>query len=294
MHALWTVAHGTSLAGVCYAMYPFRVAGGPGDGRPPEPRWRPVASNLLLDAVVSGMLLVAALLLTVFSAHRRDHPSSSPASGLARAVPVALAATVAFDAVSIYLGEGYWNHYLVELAVPLALAAGLAAERRPRAARVTGGLVVASAAAAVLVAGPHPTPGGGNALGAAIRAVSSPHDTIVTIWGRADVTQASGLRSPYPYLWSLPARTLDPHVRLLAATLAGPAAPTWFVDWTGTGLHGTNTSRLDRGPPSRLPPRGRPARGQGLPPQRRHRHAPVTGPVPRRLTPRSPSRGALP
>ena len=159
-------------------------------------------------------------------------------------MPVALAATVAYDAVSIYLGEGFWSHYLVELAVPLALAAGLAAERRPRAARVTGGLVVASAAAAVLVAGPHPTPVGGNALGAAIRAVSSPHDTIVTIWGGSDVTHASGLRSPYPYLWYLPARTLDPHVRLLATTLAGRAAPTWFVDWTGTGLHGTNTSRL--------------------------------------------------
>lgn len=94
------------------------------------------------------------------------------------------------------------------------------------------------------MAGPHPIPVGGNALGAAIRAVSAPHDTIVTIWGHADVTHASGLRSPYPYLWYLPARTLDPHVRLLATTLAGRAAPTWFVDWTGTGLHGTNTSRL--------------------------------------------------
>ena len=242
--ALWTVAHGTSLAGVWFAMYPFRVEAARVMAAHPSLLAGGREHTLLLDAALSGLLLVAALLLTGLLRARRDHPSSSPASGLARAVPVALAATVAYDAVSIYLGEGFWSHYLVELAVPLALAAGLAAERRPRAARVTGGLVVASAAAAVLVAGPHPTPVGGNALGAAIRAVSSPHDTIVTIWGGSDVTHASGLRSPYPYLWYLPARTLDPHVRLLAATLAGRAAPTWFVDWTGTGLHGTNTSRL--------------------------------------------------
>jgi hypothetical protein len=234
--------------------------------------------TLLLDAALSGMVLVAALLVTAVVRVRRDHPSSSRASSLARAVPLALAATVAYDAVSIYLGQGFWSHYLVELAVPLALAAGLAAERRPRPARVAGGLVVVSAAGPVLVAGPHPMPVGGNALGAAIRAVFAPHDTIVTIWGNSDVTHASGLRSPYPYLWYLPARTLDPHVRLLATTLAGRAAPTWFVDWTGTGLHGTNTSRLTA---ALRHDHRRVADVHGVKVFLHdgvHRHAPVTGP----------------
>ena len=38
--------------------------------------------------------------------------------------------------------------------------------------------------------------------------------------------------SPYPQLWSLPMRTLDPHLTRLRAVLAGPRAPTWVVVWS--------------------------------------------------------------
>ena len=38
-----------------------------------------------------------------------------------------------------------------------------------------------------------------------------------------------GLHSDYTYLWSLPARTLDPEFTSLAALLQGPDAPTWLV-----------------------------------------------------------------
>jgi len=49
--------------------------------------------------------------------------------------------------------------------------------------------------------------------------------------GRADLQHTSGLGSPYPYLWSLPMRTRDPGYAELRALLAGPDAPTWFVEW---------------------------------------------------------------
>ena len=39
------------------------------------------------------------------------------------------------------------------------------------------------------------------------------------------------MRSPYDQLWSLPMRTLDPHLARLRAVLRGPAAPTWVVAW---------------------------------------------------------------
>jgi hypothetical protein len=74
--------------------------------------------------------------------------------------------------------------------------------------------------------------------------VAHPGDTIITVWGHSEVTEASGLRSPYPYLWYLPERTLDPRLTLLRSTLVGPHAPTWFVSWAGTGLHGVETSGL--------------------------------------------------
>ena len=51
------------------------------------------------------------------------------------------------------------------------------------------------------------------------------------LFGKADVQQATGLRSPYEHLWTLPMRTLDPHLADLQAVLRGPAAPTWVVSW---------------------------------------------------------------
>ena len=47
--------------------------------------------------------------------------------------------------------------------------------------------------------------------------------------GRADIVLASGLDSPYRYLWSLPMRTMDPDLADLRETLTGPDAPTWVV-----------------------------------------------------------------
>jgi hypothetical protein len=41
------------------------------------------------------------------------------------------------------------------------------------------------------------------------------------------------MASPYPHLWSLPMRTLDPEQDRLRATLAGPEAPTWIVQVNG-------------------------------------------------------------
>jgi hypothetical protein len=86
-------------------------------------------------------------------------------------------------------------------------------------------------AVGMILTGSHTT--AGTSVGDAVGHVARPHDTIVTTWGHADVTRASGLSSPYPYLWSLPARTLDPRLTQLSTLLAGPQAPTWFVTWRG-------------------------------------------------------------
>ena len=61
--------------------------------------------------------------------------------------------------------------------------------------------------------------------GEAIAAAAEPGDTLVVFGGRADLQRASGLRSPYPYLWSLPMRTRDPGYDDLRDLLAGPDAP---------------------------------------------------------------------
>ncbi len=51
----------------------------------------------------------------------------------------------------------------------------------------------------------------------------------MSTFGDAEIVAASGLRSNYEYLWSLPARTLDPDLTTLATLLEGPDAPTWMV-----------------------------------------------------------------
>ena len=66
--------------------------------------------------------------------------------------------------------------------------------------------------------------------------LARPGDTVVVTFGQANIVRESGLDSPYPYLWSLPVRTLDPGLTELAAVLDGPDRPTFLVDW----------SRLDR------------------------------------------------
>jgi hypothetical protein len=58
---------------------------------------------------------------------------------------------------------------------------------------------------------------------------------MLSAFGDADILHGTGMSSPYPYLWSLPSRTLDPDMVLLRGILAGPEAPTWIV------VRGTHT-----------------------------------------------------
>ncbi len=63
-------------------------------------------------------------------------------------------------------------------------------------------------------------------------------------YGQPNVVRNAEMTSPYPYLWSLPVRTLDPKLREFTAVLDGPERPTWFVDWSGLESWGVDPSRL--------------------------------------------------
>ena len=144
-------------------------------------------------------------------------------------MPWAVAGTLAFSAASIVLSGSYWSHYLVELVVPVAVAAGLLVTAWPVTTAVLAVPVVVVAAVAWGSAVSGTAADAGTRIGAAIGRVARPGDTIVTAFGNANVVETSGLTSPYPYLWSLPARTLDPRMVALGAVLGGPRAPTWLV-----------------------------------------------------------------
>ena len=142
------------------------------------------------------------------------------------------------------LGGSYWPHYLVGLLPMLALGGGLAAAG-PTRRHLRQRRLIVLAAATTLVATP--------AVAVAMHETRDP-ERLAGRWLAAlgahrrhragDVHRpepAAGVRDwtrPTPILWSLPVRTVDPHLKRMRAVVRGPAAPTWIVEWDGFGSWG--------------------------------------------------------
>lgn len=229
---LWAMAHGTSPLGVYEATYPFRIHAGQVLSQIPGNTADLRLSRLGASAVLSGALLV----LVAFGVLVVRRALRGP-------VVWALVVSGAFAVASILAGGSYWLHYLVQTVPVVALAAGAiaaapnAAEGRrrwverwsERWAAGLSGIVAASAVVALAVSLIHPAPDPGSVVGKALAGSTQPGDTVLSAFGDADILRATGMTSPYPYLWSLPSRTLDPDMALLRGLLAGPDAPTWIV-----------------------------------------------------------------
>ncbi len=185
--------------------------------------------------LVSGLslLTVAALVL---AARRRDPVVGAVAAALLAAISVAL------------FGGSYWAHYLIALVPVASLGAGLAAVAVPQAwRRVGAGALVLATSVTVVHAVLVPDRDGFEAqvVGRALEDVAQAGDTAVVAYGQPNVLLNAGMESPYPYLWSLPVRALDPDLDLLADTLEGADAPTWLVDWSGFDDWGVDATRLE-------------------------------------------------
>jgi len=243
--AAWALAAGVRLSALWYAVYGFR--GDAFDVILAGPLSAPLgrAEHLLSVALTTGLVVLFGWLLVSVRRLARQRP----------VLTVATLAVLLVDSVSLALGGSYWRPYLfglvpaavLSLALLTSATAAPSAEpvtREPRGpSRLVTGAVVALLVASSLVSGvrwvrvwpAHPGPSNGVAVGRAIGSASQPGDTL-TVWGgQAEVQLASGLASPYAYLWSLPARTRDPGSTQLAAVLAGPQAPTWFLAWASLG-----------------------------------------------------------
>lgn len=233
--AAFTVAQGTSLVGVFHALYAFRLEAAKvmvaGSHQAADSRmWSLLGSWLLCG----GVLLMVAVVYGLAS--RRVHSVAA----------WALSGVLLFDVLSVVMGGNFWSHYLVQFLVPISILAGLlVAAKVPLLRILLGAMLIVSL---VSWGNELTLPRGrvGSSIGSAIAAASQPSDTIVTVWGHAEVNQAAGLTSPYSQLWSLPAHTLDPQAADLNAVLAGPAAPTWFVAWSplSPARSGTADTRL--------------------------------------------------
>jgi 4-amino-4-deoxy-L-arabinose transferase-like glycosyltransferase len=224
----WAHAEGVRMSTLWYAVYGFRsdAARVIADGSADAPQRR--ALILLVIALATGLLPVLAGLLV----HLRElWPDDPP-------IVAATVAVVASDLAGLVAGGSYWQDYLTPLIPGAALCTALLAGRESPAGRRMRWLVVGTGVSALLamtfwlvwnLAGRQEFDEVDT--GEAIAAASEPGDTLVVFGGRADLQDASGLSSPYPYLWSLPMRTRDPAYAGLRALLEGPDAPTWLVEW---------------------------------------------------------------
>lgn len=214
---------GTSVWGVYFAMYPFRLRAALVIGQHPVGERLNRLETMMGEWASTGAPVlvigfVALLLWRRFALGTRGSPAA-----------VAITALLTYDAVSIAAGGSYWSHYTVQLVVPVALAAGLLATAWRHFGRPVV-LLVALLCAVSWLGGLSLTAwAGGSVVGEAIGEVAQPADGIVTVLGESEVVKSSALSSPYRYLWSLPARTLDPGLNGLARTLSGPRAPGWVV-----------------------------------------------------------------
>ena len=244
----WSLAVGVHLDTLWYAVYGFRSDALEviKTGSAAAPFGRLVLLGVIF--VATGMAVV----LFLFLRHL---------AGLWRSEPVLTAAALAVlvvDGAGVVLGGSYWRTYLLGLVPAVVLCLALLAalpDRRGVWMRRVVAVAVASCVLSLVgwvvnnqfAVEPPTETYSGQAIGAA----SEPGDTIVVFGGRSDIVMASGLESPYAYLWSLPMRTLDPDLDRLVTLLDGPDRPTWFVEsipldsWTGTGNPGLQDA-LDR------------------------------------------------
>jgi hypothetical protein len=220
---LWSRDHGGPKA-LMFALFGFRARAAElmqqGSWDAPDKRmW-----ELLALSLGSGLLVLAAHLIWQGRASLR---TQNPLAW-------ALAATATFEFVSLVAGGNFWPHYALAFIPVVALSAGLAARRSRRGWAGTQWIVATMAVATAVIspiAAVANGPGEAWTIGRWVRQSSAATDSIVVTYTHPNVVAASGLRPAYPYLWSLPTRTLDPHLTTLTGALDDPHGPTWVVMW---------------------------------------------------------------
>lgn len=231
---VWCVFAGVRLSTLAYVTLGFRIDANSVLASQPSSTIDSRIRILLLVALVSGLAIL--VLWFVLRLPRLLLRATVPAS--------AVAAMLVVDSAGVFLSGSYWRTYLLVPIAPAALCLGLliADEQlltrhwRHWTAMVTRTLVAFTVLSSVLafvewertIDRYRPTE---YLTGRAIADAAKPGDTLLVYGGRADIQWASGLRSPYVHLWSLPMRTLDPDLEELKKVLTGPAAPTWVVQF---------------------------------------------------------------
>jgi hypothetical protein len=232
----WAVT-GPGLGMLVNALYTFRVgaARAMADSSTAAPAAR--AGLFVLVMIGSGFVFPLTLLVVDLVLRRGQWR-------LRATVTIAAACLLGVIVASLNWYAYYWL-----AVVPLAaVGAAVAFVPGARLGRIWPRLVVALTVLFALanVAVRLPVDDARPAVSVFVRRAAAPGDTVTVIWGQPNLMEDTGLRTPYPYSWSLPVRVEDPHLRLFAATLAGPRAPTWMIEIGHFDDWGIETPRVAR------------------------------------------------
>ena len=237
---------GTGPAGVWDAVVVFRAEAAGIIAQSDNPATGKRLGGVLVALVFSGAPLLAGALARTSARGRATGPS--PAG-----LRYAAWALLAWEMFVVLVGGGYWLHYLMGLVPGLVVLAAASARASPRRypRLVAAYAYTACSTVAVLcwvLVNPIERPE--EPAIAYLAAHARPGDTAVVAFGTPNILQGAGLQSPYPQLWSLPARVRDPQARELADVLTGPEAPTWLVvsgrSVTTWGIDGAAANRIVR------------------------------------------------
>ncbi len=250
----WCLLAGVRLSTLGYVILGFRIDANSVLASQPSAVVASRLQTLLVVALVTGLACLALWYVLRLPRLLRSQT----------ALTLAVSAMLVVDLAGVFLSGSYWRTYLLVPIAPMVLVLSLllvddqSLRHRWRrvASTLTYGIVVfAVGSSAVSVAAwlreirdysPKEF-----YTGRAIGEAAQPGDTLVVYGGRADIQWASGLRSPYEHLWSLPMRTLDPELADLEKLLTGPHAPTWFVQfarldtWSESGTRAVRTELLE-------------------------------------------------
>ena len=240
----WALAAGVRLEALSYAVIGFRLDAS--EVLSSQPTTQGATERMDMLAVVfvgTGMALAAAWFLVRLPRMLRHLPVPAVATLL----------LLIADGFGVVASGSFWLPYLLVLipGLALGLACVVLADQHevgpvvPRLTRVVVVVAVVSTVLGLIGWVGWWIPGRTSIeleTGKAIAESARPGDTLLVFGGRADIQWASGMDSPYPYLWSLPMRTRDHGYRELREVMTGPTAPTWVVEvtqlntWTELGV----------------------------------------------------------
>ncbi len=233
----WAWTSGPGIGALLYATYGFRSDASNTllaySLSAPEQRLRGLGSAAISSGlVVLGLVFVASL--------ARARGRSAAAIGTA-AMFVSASAGVA-------LGLSYWVHYLIEFVPAVAMATALLSRRTglmrhgARLAVVYVLLTSLWSTTAAVTASPSTTRITNLTVERWVAAAARAQDSMLVTYGHADLVYETGLRPVYPYLWSLPLRTLDPRLVELRRLISGPSPPVWVIEWASFDTWGLDAA----------------------------------------------------